>query len=404
MRHEQMFYDPRMRGLGRGVHKARKRLGRRVQDVFAAADMNYNDETSDGGNIPSVHMMNADGEGDSQANSQSTAQDVSETQTQLWSANSSNSQGNCPPVDAASTSGSGNGWSTTSSAGLIVPACGTSSLRTGGVFQTAMAEIPDSSSSSLHASSEQQTETTAAALSGTSTGHNTWITATSDEASSSGVTIMPFITLRKANTTSSTINSLSMTSSAFSSTSGLHSSSMTTSSAMQSTTSAPVSVPRVVHVDGVSPLDKAGTIAGITVGIAVVLLVIVLAILAYVRGGRMRGLSSDIHFPPFRSARKGSPMRQNYGVDFREQERSGTSLDVESGTTASGSRRTEEKDRWEDVDLRDVRKGNTKGDDVRWLEAWCRDKEKMMARPPELRFNPDLPLPPIILEGTRRNS
>ncbi|KAL5494668.1 hypothetical protein ACEPAI_129 [Sanghuangporus weigelae] len=399
-----MFYDPRMRGLGRGIHKARKRLGRRVQDVFAAAD--YNDETNDDGNSPTVQMMrmNADGEGDSEANSQSTAQEASETQTQLSSASSSISQGSCRPADAASITGSGNGLSITSSAGLVVPACGTSSLRTDGVFQTAMAEIPGSSSSSLHASSEQQSETTAVVLSGTSTGHNTWITATSDEASSSGVTIMPFITLRKANTTSSTINSLSIASSAFSSTSGLHSSSVTTSSAMQSTTSAPVSVPRVVHVDRVSPLDKAGTIAGITVGIAVVLLIIVLAILAYVRGGRMRGLSSDIHFPPFRSARKGSPMRQNYEGDLREQETGGTSLDVERGTTASGSRRTEEKERWEDVDLRDVRRGNTKSDDVRWLEAWCRDKEKMMARPPELRFNPDLPLPPIILEGTRRNS
>ncbi|OCB87085.1 hypothetical protein A7U60_g5820 [Sanghuangporus baumii] len=403
----EMFYDPRMRGLGRGIHKTRKRLGRGVQDVFAAADMkSYDDDTNDVGDLPGVRMMNED-VGDLEANSQSTALEASETQTRLWSAGSLISQGSCPPADAVSISGSGNGWSMTSSTGLVDPACGTSSLRTNGVFQTAMAQITDSSSSSLqssYAASEQQNETTAVVLSGTSTGHNTWITATSDEASSSGVTIMPFITLRKANSTSSTINSLSITGSAISSTSDLHSSSVTTSSAFQSMTSAPVSVPRVVHVDGVSPLDKAGTIAGITVGIAIVLLIIVLAILAYVRGGRIRGLSSDIHFPPFRSARRGSPMRQNYEGSFPQHETSVISPDVEHGTTASGSRRTEEKERWEDVDLRDVRRSNTKGDDVRWLEAWCRDKEKMMARPPELRFNPDLPLPPIILEGARRNS
>ena len=403
-----MLYDPRMRGLGRGVHKTRKKVKRETHVAFIEADVkNYNGESTDGRDPANDQMMRGDGTWDTEANSLSDTTWGGWMETQPWPASapssSSKSLGSCsPPGDGQWTQDPGNGWPTTSRTGSVEFACGPTSLQTDGVFQTAMAEIPSSTSSATlftFVASEEPKEMTDATLSTSSSGHNTWITATSNEALSSGVTIVPFITLR----TSPTTRSPSMATSAYPASARLSSSTIS-SSTSQSVTSAPVSVPRVAQINGVSPSDKAGTVAGITVGAAVLVLLIVVAALAYVRGGRMRGLSSDTQPRKLRSIRNGLSTRKGREGRAQEQETIEVSLDVEQGSTASGSRRTEEKESWEDVDLRGVTRSNTKGDDVRWLEAWCRDKEKMMAQPPELRFNPALPLPPIILEGTERHS
>ena len=91
--------------------------------------------------------------------------------------------------------------------------------------------------------------------------HHTWITATSQEALSSGVTIIPFLTLRKISSTATAVESslgatLTSTSSdpSFTTINNQHSSIISSSA----TTASFTAVSHLPQVDGVSSMDKAG--------------------------------------------------------------------------------------------------------------------------------------------------
>ena len=85
--------------------------------------------------------------------------------------------------------------------------------------------------------------------------------------------------------------------------------------------------------------------------------------------------------------------------------------DLENATISSGSHYDDESEvhggvEWADIDIRDPRSGSMAQDNGEWLDTWRRGKEQMLCarQPPELQFNPELPLPPITLESpnTRR--
>ena len=75
--------------------------------------------------------------------------------------------------------------------------------------------------------------------------------------------------------------------------------------------------------------------------------------------------------------------------------------DLENATASSGSH-YEDDDMWETIDVNDPRGENVQQDEGEWIEGWRREKERMMStiEPPErLRFNPNLPLPPITVRS-----
>ena len=53
------------------------------------------------------------------------------------------------------------------------------------------------------------------------------------------------------------------------------------------------SIPRIVHVNGTNQAERTGIIVGVIVGVVIVVLLIALSVIAYVRGGAVRGSFSN---------------------------------------------------------------------------------------------------------------
>ena len=137
--------------------------------------------------------------------------------------------------------------------------------------------------------------------------------------------------------------------------------------------------------------------------------------LAYLRGGAIRGLGFRARrrnagrrtytsfFHPEKGPSSGPPTGSKENILRREPSRRSSSFhrDIENATATSGSH-YEDDDQWETIDVCDPRGENVQRDEGEWLEGWRRGKERMMSmyEPPErLRFNPNLPLPPITVRS-----
>ncbi|KAL5519534.1 hypothetical protein ACEPAH_1217 [Sanghuangporus vaninii] len=179
------------------------------------------------------------------------------------------------------------------------------------------------------------------------------------------------------------------------------------SSDVQSLNGAPA-LPTMGPADGVASTRTVRTVAGATVGGVGLVLLIVVAVFVYIRGGVMRGLSSNIRFPSLRSKRRfppSQPFNESEENFFRRDTAQIRPFDLENASMSSGSHYSDDEENWEEIDMRDARNGNMEKDDGEWLESWRRGKERMMSthRPVELQLNPKLPRPPISLDDRRVN-
>lgn len=229
-------------------------------------------------------------------------------------------------------------------------------------------------------------------------GTNTWVVATAAEVSSSSIATLSFFTSGGTNSTSTL--SLESTSSA---TSDVASS--TFSNAVPDTSS----LAQSAHIGGTTSASKIGTIAGATAGAVVVILLILLAAFAYVRGGAMRGLSSNAHSKISRlhsSLRRAPLVDKGHEKIYRQETNEVRPHDLETATVSSGSHYDDIQDGWEEVDLRGARTGEMGKDKGEWLESWRMGRERMMTTsgPPTLTIDPQIPLPPIDLKIERRKS
>ncbi|EJC98653.1 uncharacterized protein FOMMEDRAFT_31682 [Fomitiporia mediterranea MF3/22] len=229
---------------------------------------------------------------------------------------------------------------------------------------------------------------------------NTWITTISDEDSSSGVTIVP-LTFEGATSSAgstTTVRHLPTTStSRFSATDY-------SSSAFASVTSAASILPNLKHAEGTNPAMTTRTIAGVAAGAVVIIILIILCVFIYVRGGVLRGMNSNAQLSALRPSKKSAVVNESQENLYRRDMSEIRPRDLENATVTAGTHYDDTEEGWEKIDMHDARSGNMGKDNGEWLESWRRGKERMMTtrQAPELHFNPDLPLPPISWEETKK--
>lgn len=221
----------------------------------------------------------------------------------------------------------------------------------------------------------------------TATRHNTWITSTTALPADS-VTIVPFVSLLGGDGGQAVFSAPTTT--------------------LISSASDESSVPQA---ETLAASEGTGSLAGISVASAIAAIVIVIAVVVYVRGGALRGV------PHLRSKKKApfvdqsqenecrrivSPNGGAESVDDLEKAASSSCLGVVPLEHCSSIPGDAREGQWEEIDIRDPRSGNMEQDHGEWIEAWRRQKDALVSaqrRPPELQFNPALPLPPITLDS-----
>lgn len=286
------------------------------------------------------------------------------------------------------------------------------------IFPSTPTSISSSSSlsDSVSTGSEDphsQVEASSSSSSSTSTRRNTWITSTTNEPLSSGVTIIPFPTIIHKPNSSSIMPTLSSTIALSASTNA--SIIDPTSSLISLSSSTPVNPQTTGAVSSNKSRIRTGVAIGVIVGAFFLLILVGLC--------KRRDLISKFFcLPCLRSRKKQEnarersspqiPITRNVNESEENVYRREKQLpDLENATISSGSHYDDESEvhggvEWADIDIRDPRSGSMAQDNGEWLDAWRRGKEQMLCarQPPELQFNPELPLPPITLESpnTRR--
>lgn len=215
----------------------------------------------------------------------------------------------------------------------------------------------------------------------TQTDSNTWITSSTTIPIPSGQTVTPIFTFAQQGTA------------AFGSSDGQSVSTATGG------TSAP-SIVQSTNRNGAASVHTGNKVnIGIIVGTICGLFIIILAALVYIRGGMLRGMPYKRKEPgtgsPIFSTRKKS-IGPAWFRGSRQTQPLQESPDLEIAKLSPVMQPEVEDEKWVEVDVNDANSGDMEEDSGEWLEEWRRRKEAMMSKPaPELRLNPELPLPTI---------